>query len=100
MLDLSRVLISISQLGDQGFQLIFSKDKCEVLDEGKYTAMCDTRLSDNCYRWDPYLDQVVCNLYKSCDTELWHKRLRHISLPSICKSLSDEVVLGISSIKT
>lgn len=42
----------------------------------------------------------MCNLFKSSDVELWHKRLGHTSLSSIRKALSAETVLGIPSIKT
>lgn len=57
--------------------------------------MTDTRLSDNCYHWDNNCQDLKCNLSKSVETMLWHKRLGHLSLSKICKTLKAEVIHGI-----
>lgn len=86
-------LISISQLCDQGFRVQFSKDNYEVLDSGKNVVMIRTQISDNYYPWD---NKLKCNLVKSNETMLWPKRLGHISISKICKTINWEVVHGVS----
>lgn len=54
-------LINISQLCDQGFQVSYSRYKCEVLSKGECIVMSGTRLFDNFYHWDPYSEKSVCN---------------------------------------
>lgn len=39
----------------------------------------------------------VCNLVRNDEASLWHKRLGNVSLQSIRKTISAEVVLGIPS---
>lgn len=54
--------------------------------------MSGTQLFGNCYDWSSV--HLVCNLSKSNnDVKLLHKRLGHISLPSIRKALSADVAL-------
>ena len=49
MQGLSANLISISQLCDQGYQVSFSKDRCNVLNSQNNVFLSGTRMSYNCY---------------------------------------------------
>ncbi|KAA0037284.1 gag-pol polyprotein [Cucumis melo var. makuwa] len=90
---LSANLISISQLCDQGYHVSFSKDRCNVIDSQNKVCLSGTRLSDNCYHWDSKVN--MCNLSKSEEASLWHKRLGHINGTSIAKAAKVEAIIGL-----
>ncbi|TYK04761.1 copia-like retroelement pol polyprotein [Cucumis melo var. makuwa] len=90
---LSANLISISQLCYQGYQVSFSKDRCNVLDSQKKVFLSGTRLSDNCYHWDAEVN--LCNISKVEEAELWHKRLGHFSGTTISKVTKADVIIGL-----
>ncbi|GFQ07628.1 retrovirus-related pol polyprotein from transposon tnt 1-94 [Phtheirospermum japonicum] len=50
-------LISISQLCDGGFNVKFTREKCEVYDEGNARILTGQRTSDNCYQ---IISDVFC----------------------------------------
>ncbi|KAA0058506.1 flocculation protein FLO11-like [Cucumis melo var. makuwa] len=86
-------LISISQLCDQGYQVSFSKDRCNMLDGQNKVFLSGTRLSDNCYHWDA--EVTLCNLSKVEEAGLWHKRLGHLSGATISKVIKDDAIIGL-----
>ena len=44
-------LLSISQICDQDFMVLFSKGKCLVMDESGKKLISGVRILDNCYVW-------------------------------------------------
>lgn len=70
-----------------------------MLDGEKNMMMTDTRLSDNCYHWDKNCQDLKCNLSKSVEKKLWHKRLGHLSLSKICKIMKAKAFHGIPLLK-
>ncbi|KAA0055020.1 gag-pol polyprotein [Cucumis melo var. makuwa] len=93
---LSANLISISQLCDQGYQVSFSKDRCNVVDSQNKVFLSGTRLSNNCYHWD--LEVNLCNLSKAEEAGLWHKPLEHISGTSIAKIAKVDTTIGLPTL--
>ncbi|KAA0049579.1 gag-pol polyprotein [Cucumis melo var. makuwa] len=59
--------------GDEGkgYQVSFSKDRCNVMDSQTKVFLSGTRLSNNCYHWD--VEVNLCNLSKVEEASLWHK---------------------------
>ena len=53
-------LLSISQICDQDFMVLFSKGKCLVMDEPGKKFISGVRTLDNCYGLVPDTD-IVCN---------------------------------------
>ena len=53
-------LLSISQICDQDFMVLFSKGKCLVMDEPGKKLISGVRTLDNCYGLVPDTD-IVCN---------------------------------------
>ena len=53
-------LLSISQICDQDFMVLFSKRKCFVMDESRKKLISGVRTLDNCYGLVPDAD-IVCN---------------------------------------
>ena len=75
-------LISTSQLCDQGFSIKLRKDRCKVFNKKHKVILSGTRLFANYYHWDSEI--FVCNLLKTDEANLWHKRLDHLSIFTIC----------------
>ena len=53
-------LLSISQICDQDFMVVFSKGKCFVLNESRKKLISGVHTLDNCYGLVPNAD-IVCN---------------------------------------
>ena len=53
-------LLSISQICDQDFMVLFSKGKCFVMDESGKKLISGVCTLDNCYGFVPNAD-IVCN---------------------------------------
>ncbi|KAA0068135.1 gag-pol polyprotein [Cucumis melo var. makuwa] len=64
---LSANLISISDLCDQGYSISFSKDRCNVMNSQNQTE----------------------------EATLWHKRLGHISVSTISKTINADAIMGL-----
>ena len=53
-------LLSISQICDEDFMVLFSKGKCLVMDESRKKLISGVRTLDNCYGLVPNAD-IMCN---------------------------------------
>ena len=53
-------LLSMSQICDQDFMVLFLKRKCLVMDESRKKLISGVRTLDNCYGLVPDVD-IVCN---------------------------------------
>ena len=71
-------LLSISQICDQDFMVLFSKGKCLILNELGEQLISGIRTLDNCYGL--VLDaEIVCNSIRMTNEDLWHQRIWHTS---------------------
>ena len=84
-------LLSISQICDQGFMVLFSKGKCLVMYESGKKLISGVRTLDNCYGLVLDAD-IVCNSICLPNEDLWlgHASYKHLSIVS-----KHESVLGI-----
>ena len=64
-------LLSISQICDQDFMVLFSKGKCLVMNESGKKLISGVRTLDNCYGLVPNAD-IVCNSICLPNKDLWH----------------------------
>ena len=71
-------LLSISQICDQDFMVLFSKGKCLVMDESGKKLISGVCTLDNCYGLNPNAD-IVCNSIHLPNEDLWHQRMGHAS---------------------
>ena len=71
-------LLSISQICDQDFMVLFSKGKYLVMDESGKNLISGVRTLDNCYGLIPDAD-IVCNNIRLPNEDLWHQRMGHAS---------------------
>ncbi|KAH9685167.1 Integrase catalytic domain-containing protein [Citrus sinensis] len=98
--NLKHNLISISQLCDKGYKVIFDKFSCVIENscDGK-TLFIGNRYG-NVYIIDiecaSTLDKCFSALHDDC--WLWHRRLGHASMDLISKILKDDLVKGLPKI--
>ena len=64
-------LLSISQICDQDFMVLFSIRKCLVLNESGKKLISGVRILDNCYGLVPDAD-IMCNSILLPNEDLWH----------------------------
>ena len=64
-------LLSISQICDQDFMVLFSMGKCLVMDESGKKLISDVCTLDNCYDLVSDVD-IVCNSIHLPNKDLWH----------------------------
>ena len=67
-------LLSISQIYDQEFMVLFSKGKFLVMDEFGKKVIIGVRTLGNCYGLVPDAD-IVCNSIRLPNEDLWHQRM-------------------------
>ena len=87
-------LLSISQICDQDFMVLFLKGKCLILNESGKKLISGVRTLDNCYGLVPDVD-IVCNSIHLPNEDLWHQRTRHASYKHLSIVFKHESMLGI-----
>ena len=87
-------LLSISQICDQDFMMLFSKGKCLVINESRKKLISGVRTLNNCYGLVPDAD-IVCNSIHLPNEDLWHQRMGHASYKHLSIVSKHELVLGI-----
>ena len=87
-------LLSISQICDQDFMVLFSKGKFLVMDESGKKLISGFRTLDNYYGLVPDAD-IVCNSIRLPNEDLWHQRMRHASYKHLSIVSRHESIFGI-----
>ena len=87
-------LLSISQICDQDFMVLFSKGKCLVMDEFGKKLISGVCTLDNCYGLVPDAD-IVCNSIRLPNEDLWDQWMGHVSYKHLSIVSKHESVLGI-----
>ena len=71
-------LLSISQICDQDFMVLFSKGKCLIMNESGKKLISGVHTLDNYYGLVPDAD-IVCNSIRLPNEDLCHQRMGHAS---------------------
>ena len=87
-------LLSISQICDQDFMVLFSKGKCMVLNESGEQLISGIRTLENFYDLVPDAE-IVCNNVRMPNEDLWHQRMGHASYKQLSIVSKNEAVLGM-----
>ena len=87
-------LLSISQICDQDFMVLFSKGKCLVMDESRKKLRSGVCTLDNYYGLVPDAN-IVCNSIHLPNEDLWHQRMGHASYKHLSIVFKHELVLGV-----
>ncbi|KAH9724999.1 hypothetical protein KPL70_007704 [Citrus sinensis] len=98
--NLKHNLISISQLCDKGYKVIFDKFSCVIENSCDGKTLFVGNRCGNVYIIDiecaSTLDKCFSALHDDC--WLWHRRLGHASMDLISKILKDNLVKGLPKI--
>ena len=87
-------LLSISQLCDNGYKVIFYPTHCSILNkDGKLVLTCPR--NKNVYTCDMGKVKNVCLITTNDDPWLWHRRLGHANMKLIKNLSSKDHVRGI-----
>ena len=87
-------LLSISEICDNGLNILFTKYECEILDGGGDYICVGVRTADNCYRLTPSISNK-CFSAKIDQVDLWHQRLGHASHKQLEKISKCDAVVGL-----
>ena len=87
-------LLSISQICDQDFMVLFSKGKCLVMNESRKKLISGVCTLDNCYGLVPDAD-IMCNSIRLPNEHLWHQQMGHASYKHLSIVSKHESVLRI-----
>ena len=87
-------LLSISQICDQDFMVLFSKGKFLVMDESRKKLISGVRTLDNCYGLVLDAD-IVCNSIRLPNENLWHQKMGHASYRHLSIVSKHKLVSGI-----
>ena len=91
-------LLSISQIYDQDFMVLFSKRKCLMLNEPGKKLISGVRTLDNCFGLVPNA-AIVCNSICLPNEDLWHQRMGHASYKHLSIVSKHESILGIPKLR-
>ena len=89
-------LISISQLCDDNLFVRFTKGSCLVTNNSNSYVMKGKRSPDNCYL---LAFSGTCYGILINNSDIWHRRLGHISPRSLNETIAANVVLRIPKMK-
>ena len=87
-------LLSISQICDQDFMVLFSKGKYLVMNESGKKLISGVRTLDNCYGLVLGAD-IVCNSIRLPNEHLWHQQMGHASYKHLSIVSKHNLMLGI-----
>ena len=87
-------LLSISQICDQDFMVLFSKGKCLVVNESGKKLISGVRTLDNCYGLVSDAN-IVCNSIHLPNKDLWHQWMGNASYKNLSIVSKHESMLGI-----
>ena len=93
-------LISISQLCDKGFKVMFEPNSCLIYDAQGSIVLISKRVN-NIYLLDLHHASfsIHCLLTKEDDTWLWHRRLCHIHMQHFNRLNRKQLVEGLLKLK-
>ena len=87
-------LLRISQICNNGLNVLFTKYECEILDGGGDCMCIGVMIADNCYSITPSISNK-CFSAKFNQVNLWHQRLGHSSHKQLEKISKSEAVIGL-----
>ena len=95
-------LLSISQLSDNGYDIIFNQKSCEVISQKDGTVLFNGKRKNNIYkiRLSDLKDQKVkCLMSVNEEQWVWHRSLGHVSMRRISQLNKLGLVRGLPNLK-
>ncbi|KAL5546924.1 hypothetical protein UlMin_006611 [Ulmus minor] len=93
-------LLSVSQLCDKGFKVVFETSKCSIIDSFSGKTIFNRNRFENIFTIDVSLVENVDKCFVSISNEswLWHRRLGHANMDLLNKLSTRKLVKGLSSV--
>lgn len=85
-------LISISHLCDEGLKVVFTKTKCQAIDDKRNIVLEGIRSGNNYYMWKP---SNTCMSASESQLNLWCKRMDHMYVNGMQRIVKANVVRGV-----
>ena len=95
-------LLSISQLSDNGYDIIFNQNSCKVVSQKDGTILFNGKRKNNIYKIKIYelkSQNVKCLLSVNNEQWVWHRRLGHVSMRRISQINKLNLVRGLPNLK-
>src|ERR1044072_1275253 len=95
-------LLSISQLADNGYDVIFNQKSCKVISQKDGSILFNGKRKNNIYKISIYhleKQNTKCLLSVNEEQWVWHRRLGHFSLRKISQLNKLELVRGLPNLK-
>ncbi|KAG8480405.1 hypothetical protein CXB51_025116 [Gossypium anomalum] len=89
--EIDRNLLSITQLLEKGYSVVFKGQECQITDPNGSRLMTVT-MSDKCFEVNWSSDSHSTHVALTDDTKLWHQRLGHVNFKSMTWMVSKEMV--------
>ena len=97
---LKHSLVSISQLCDKGYYVIFKPNSCEIYLPNSKEVMLIGKRINNVYLLDISSPcSIGCLISKHDESWLWHRRIAHIHMNHLNKLISKNFVIGLPKLK-
>ena len=97
---LKHKLLSISQLCEKGYQVVFKSNTCEICLPNTKEVMLVGKRVNNLYLLDISSPcSIGCLLSKQDESWLWHRRIFHIHMNHLNKLISRDLVIGLPKLK-
>ncbi|KAG8503695.1 hypothetical protein CXB51_001703 [Gossypium anomalum] len=89
--EIDRNLLSIAQLLEKGYTVVFKGNECQISDQKGFILMT-VAMSDKSFvvDWDKGLDSTYAAFIE--ESKLWHQRLGHANFKSMARLISKDMV--------
>ena len=95
-------LLSISQLSDNGYDIIFNQKSCKAVSQKDGTILFNGKRKNNIYKIklsELKSQNVKCLLSVNNEQWIWHRRLGHVSMRRISQINKLNLVRGLPNLK-
>ena len=97
--DINQNLLSVGQLLERGFRVIFESNHCLIKDsEGE--DVFKVRMKGKSFALDPLEKEQAMFSATTNTTEIWHRRLGHYHHAAILKMQKEELVQGLPQLES
>ena len=95
-------MLSISQLSDNGYDIIFNQNSCKAVSQKDGTILFNGKRKNNIYKIklsELKSQNVKCLMSVNNEQWLWHRRLGHVSMRRISQINKLNLARGLPNLK-
>ena len=90
-------LVSVGQLMESGYSLLFDNGVCVIKDKKGILLLC-AKMTNRCFNADLKEICWTANMCKNDESVLWHKRLGHYNYAALNKMVELQMARGLPNI--